>query len=274
MSDTSQDGKVNDGGGAHYMAIKQHGGKGMTKSDVVDAFIRGDLDRRGFIKRLTAVGVSSAAAMAYAGSLVQSTAAAPSTGSGFITRGFMQDEEYGTIVAPEELLAAVNVVEESVEEVLAAVTDLLANFGPDDFAAAGLDESDYALMQDIAGQIEDQAAALESFLATLAGSSRSVSAFAGASVLTSRSASLAQGTGGTLLEQLAKVAEGLNVIASMYAAVVPAVENVEDRQLLTQMAVTTGRHVAVVSYLAGLNPVPDAFEEPINPLNVDPEEVA
>ena len=49
----------------------------MSKNEIVTAYLNGRIDRRQFVKRLTAVGVSSAAAMAYAQSL-----ASPATASG------------------------------------------------------------------------------------------------------------------------------------------------------------------------------------------------
>jgi len=49
----------------------------VSKNEIVTAYLNGRIDRRQFVKRLTAVGVSSAAAMAYAQSL-----ASPATASG------------------------------------------------------------------------------------------------------------------------------------------------------------------------------------------------
>ena len=52
----------------------------MSKHEVIDAYLRGKIDRREFVGRLTAVGVSAAAAVAYAQSLGSPTAAAPLSG--------------------------------------------------------------------------------------------------------------------------------------------------------------------------------------------------
>lgn len=222
----------------------------MTKSDVVDAFIRGDLDRRGFIKRLTAVGVSSAAAMAYAGSLVQSTAAAPSNGSGFITRGYMQDADYGLAVTIEDVPAAIAAVLEDLLGNAGAIGGLLAAFDAGDFAEAGLEESDREVLEDILSQILEQAEAIAAFrgLPLAKAVETAVEAVSG------------------LIEALAVVAAGLNEAAGGYAALIPALEDPLERELFTQIAIVAGRHAAIVSYLAGLDPVPGAFEEPIDPV--------
>jgi hypothetical protein len=222
----------------------------MTKSDVVDAFIRGDLDRRGFIKRLTAVGVSSAAAMAYAGSLVQSTAAAPSTGSGFITRGYMQDADYGLAVAIENVPEAIQALLATIQERASAIQNLLGDFDGDDFADAGLDEADREVLADIQGQIVEQAQAIAAFrgLPLAEATETAVEAVSG------------------LIEALTAVAEGLNEAAGEYAALIPALEDPLERELFSQIAIAAGRHAAIVSYLAGLDPVPGAFEAPIDPV--------
>lgn len=47
----------------------------MSKHQVVEAYLRGQIDRREFIRRLTLAGVSSAAAVAYAQSLGTASAA-------------------------------------------------------------------------------------------------------------------------------------------------------------------------------------------------------
>src|SRR5689334_12639130 len=47
----------------------------MSKHEVVEAYLRGQIDRREFIRRLTLAGVSSAAAVAYAQSLGSASAA-------------------------------------------------------------------------------------------------------------------------------------------------------------------------------------------------------
>lgn len=228
----------------------------MTKTEVVDAFIRGDLDRRGFIKKLTAVGVSSAAAMAYAGSLVQNAAASPSgNGAGFITRGFMQDDDYGLAVPIEDIPAAVAALVSETDEIAEALSTLLANFTTDDFTAAGLDDADAEVLQTIQSQLLEQVEAINAFQGTPAGAG-------GADAPAPEAA-------GTLIEALTQAAEELNELAGGYAALIPALEDPEARELYTQIGIVVGRFAALVSHMAGLDPVPSAFEVPIAPTELD-----
>ena len=225
----------------------------MTKSDVVDAFIRGDLDRRGFIKRLTAIGVSSAAAMAYAGSLVQSTSAAPvGNGSGFITRfqgAANADATYGPAIPIDNIREAIQALLDSIQELVSVLQRLLADFAPVDFAEAGLDETNREIVSDIVDQIREQAQAMASY--------RELSLTEGADAVLD--------TVSGLIESLGVAGTGLDDAAGKYAALIPALEDLEERELFTQIGIATGRYAGVVNHMAGMNPVPGAFEEPIDP---------
>jgi hypothetical protein len=223
----------------------------MTKNDVVDAFIRGDLDRRGFIKRLTAVGVSSAAAMAYAGSLVQNTAAAPSNGSGFITRMQDADATYGPAVPIGNVRAAVQALLRDVLNFIRSLQSLLEDFDAAAFPAADLNETDRAVIQSILDQAIEQAEAIRALL--------NLPEQAGGQGAPGQAAT------GTLPERLIVLAELADEIAGEYAALVPALEELEQRELFSQIAIVAGRHAAILNYLAGNDPVPGAFEEPIDP---------
>lgn len=249
-----------DGGHRAYQPLGQPksgvGGTGMTKSEVVDAFIRGDLDRRGFIKKLTAVGVSSAAAMAYATTLVQDVAASPSgNGTGFITRGFLQDEDYGLAVPIEDVPAAIAALASETDEIADTLSALIANFTPADFTDAGLDDADAEVLETIQSQLLEQAAA--------------IAAFTGAPAAAEQAETSVDVATGTLVEGLTVVAQELNELASGYAALIPALEDPEARELFTQIAIAVGRFAALVSYMAGLDPVPSAFEQPVAPTDVD-----
>jgi hypothetical protein len=67
----------------------------MSKHEVVDAYLKGRIDRREFVRRLTLAGVSTAAAIAYAQTLSTSSAAA-APASSQRAHGLMQDgsEDY------------------------------------------------------------------------------------------------------------------------------------------------------------------------------------
>lgn len=223
----------------------------MTKSDVVDAFIRGDLDRRGFIKKLTAVGVSSTAAIAYAGSLVQSAAAGPSrNGSGFITRLQDADAEYGPAVPIEDVPAAIAAILAEVEAIAAELSSLLEDFDDAAFEAAGLEASDRELLEKMLSQIQEQIDAINAL--------EGIPAATGASTPESTPS-------GDLMERLAAFADDLNEVVGEYAALIPAIEDIEEQELFVQIALVAARHAAIASYLAGEDPFPSAFEEPIDP---------
>lgn len=226
----------------------------MTKSEIVDAFIRGDLDRRGFIKRLTAVGVSSAAAMAYAGSLVQNAAATPSRhGAGFVMRAQGADADYGPTIPVEEIEEAVQAINDALDELVTGLSSLLDDFDASDFLDAGFEEGVAELLGNLLSQINEQIAALSSLFGLTGGAS--------ANAFSQSTGS----SGGSLVERLTEVANGLNETAGMYAALIPSLEDVENRQLFTQIAIVAGRHAALVSYLVDIDPIPGAFEQPIDP---------
>ena len=57
----------------------------MSRDQVVDAYLRGDLSRRLFVRRLVAVGVSLTAALAYAQMVPSSASAAKPAATGLAT---------------------------------------------------------------------------------------------------------------------------------------------------------------------------------------------
>lgn len=235
----------------------------MTKSELVDAYVRGDLDRRHFISKLTAVGVSATAAVAYAGSLGQSVAASPSrTSAGFVARAQDADDEYGTAIIIENILAVLEEVLANVNAILDSFDNFLDEFDVGDFVDGGFAETDFNLIEDASTQIDEQIEALVAVLSSLFGSTEPSSAIK--AFRSPRASSLGQ-TSGTMQEQLVEMANQLNRQAGIYAAVIPAVENGEQRQLMTNIGLVTARHAALISYLAGINPIPSAFEVPIDP---------
>lgn len=215
----------------------------MTKSELVDAYIRGDVDRRHFVSKLTAMGVSATAAVAYAGSLVQNTAASPSRNSaGFVARAQDADEEYGTAIT----LASDEAGVEALLDAAAALQGPLAaldGFTAEDFAEIGLDGEDLELLLDIRAQHQEHVEAL--------------SALIGAP---------APGAGGAapdtpLADLLVTLAEAFNDFVAVLAAVIPALEDGETRQLVTTIGLVAARHAALVSAIAGIDPIPSTFEE-------------
>lgn len=241
------------------------GGAIMTKIELVDAYVRGDLDRRRFISKLTAMGVSGGAAIAYAGSLAQNAAASPSrNGAGFIARAQDADDEYGTAIIIENIIAILEELLADINDIFDSFDDFLNQFDVGDFVDGGLDESDFDVIEDARAQIAEQIDALIATLEAIFGTTRSSSTIK--AFRSSRVSSLGQ-TSGTVLEQLTVLAEKLNRQVGVYAAVIPAVEDGEQRQLMTNIGLVTARHAALVSHMAGLNPIPSAFEVPIDPMS-------
>ncbi len=62
----------------------------MSKHEVVDAYLKGRIDRREFVRRLTLAGVSTAAAVAYAQTLSPSSVSAASAPAARGVHGVMQ----------------------------------------------------------------------------------------------------------------------------------------------------------------------------------------
>ena len=227
----------------------------MTRMELVDAFVRGDLDRRQFVGKLTAMGVSAGAAMAYAGSLVQDAAAAPGrNGAGFVARAAQVDDEYGAAFVLESVAAAVEAITEVGEDVLTSLTALVDTFTLEDFLAAGLTEEDYELLLTMNSQLEEQLEAINALPGT-ASTTVTRRGFQGASTQNFSS----------VQEALTAAASGYSTFVGLLAGVIPALESGEDRQITANVGLVSARHAGLVNYLAGSNPIPSPFEEPIDP---------
>ena len=223
----------------------------MTKRDLIDAYVRGDVDRRGFIRKLTAMGVTATAAAAYAGSFGGEAAAATARNSaGFISRlqGAQDaDEDYGIAVAIQNILQALQRFLARMESIIDRLGQIISQGNgprPD-------------LLQKIQSQIEEQRQGLISRLQGEAGYSPAM-----VNGLTGRNLGLQGGN------TLADIANDLNVQTGLLAAIIPAIESGQDRQLMTNIGLVTARHAALISDLAGLDPIPSAFEVPIDPATV------
>jgi fumarate hydratase class II len=216
----------------------------MGKQELVQAFIRGDIDRRQFVSRLTMLGVSGGAALAYATNL-QSAAAAPvAPSNGFVKRAQADDEEYGTAIAIGTLEALQEKVD-GIQQVLALLANL-DQFQSDDFPA-----SVYETLQTVRDQQQQH---LEAVIA----------------LLESIGESAADGTAGgrefsSVDEFLAALSDELDELTGMYAAIVPAIDDDETRQTSMNIASVASRHAALVNLYAERNPIPEAFEEPSMP---------
>jgi hypothetical protein len=225
----------------------------MTKRDLIDAYVRGDVDRRGFIRGLSALGVSAAAATAYAGTFGRDAAAAPSRNdAGFVSRLQDADGEYGIAVAIENINRALEGFAERSDVLvdrLEQIADRTGGNGPDPDR-----------IRKIRDQIEEQRQAvvtrLQQRLQERGEAQSSVHRLTGRTPRLQEDASLAD------------IANELNLQTGVLAALIPNIEIPQDLQLMTNLGLVTARHAAVVSDLAGIDPIPGAFEVPIDPATV------
>jgi hypothetical protein len=215
----------------------------VTKSEVIDAFVRGDLDRRGFVGRLGLLGVSAGAAGAYAVTLGGgSVLAAPGSGNGLARyMAAAQEEDYGTAFSFETEEEAITLVLDAISD----VQSILA--GLEDLTADDFDEGVYDILTTIATQQAEHADALAAILGTTPAESAAGSAPASAE------------------ELLTALADSLEALANLLAAVAPALGSGESRQTVTNIAIVVGGQLSIVRYLAGLDPLPDTFQEPAVP---------
>jgi len=227
----------------------------MTKQDAVNAYLRGDLDRRSFIRRLTAVGVSAGAAMAYAAALIPGVSAnSGRTGAGYITRLQDVDSTYGTAILIADVAAALLATITTIDGINAFAEDFLDSFTADDFTAAGLDEDDREIVASMINALKQHAEALQSILDNL-----------GLPAGTCAVEEEPRTKTDDVLEELKALANGVHKLTGIYVALAPSIENVEDRLLLAQMIAVAGRYAALLARMAGENPVPAPFEEPVVP---------
>ena len=220
----------------------------MTKRDLIDAYVRGDVDRRGFIRKLSAMGVSAAAAAAYAGSFAPDAAAAPSRNSaGYVARLQDADDDYGIAVAIDNIIQALQAFVDRMDALVQRLTQIAEQTGGN-----GPNPQRIATVRD---QIEEQRQALITRLQQRLGESGQAS-----TSINRLSANRLQGDA-----SLADVANELNVQTGLLAAIIPAIEVGQDRQMMTNIGLVTARHAALINELAGLDPIPSAFEVPIDP---------
>lgn len=226
----------------------------MTKRDLIDAYVRGDVDRRGFIRKLSAMGVSAAAAAAYATSFGQDAAAAPSRNdAGYVARLQDADDDYGIAVAIENIDRALQAFVQRSEVLIDRLEQIAERTG-------GNGPKPDRLRQ-VRDQIEEQRQAVITRLRQRLGetghSESSIDSLTGRAPRMQGDATLAD------------IANELNVQTGVLAALIPAIEVGQDRQLMTNIGLVTARHAALISEYAGIDPCPTAFEVPVDPAVVE-----
>ena len=217
----------------------------MSKRELIDAFVRGDIDRRQFISRLTALGVSGGAAVAYAASLGQSASAGPARPvSGYAMRAqATDDEEYGGVIP--DVAEGIAIAVAAIEQVISILSNI-SEFGP------GLPDEVAERITTILEQQQGPLAALQGLTTE------------GASAPARNVLGFQSQTFETAEEFLTAAAGALQQLGQIYTALVPGMPDsaVEARQTTMSVAAVATRHAALVALDAGQDPLPTAFEQP------------
>jgi hypothetical protein len=213
----------------------------MSKHETIQAYIRGDLDRRGFITRLVALGVSAGAATAYATRFSPSAAAA--TPGGFVMRAAQTtDADYGTTVTFPSLEEAIAFAM-TILDALDALFKSLATYTADDFKDGVFDQ-----LTDFAREISEQNDALHSL-----------------SAVTPRQSvimGLRKDAASSADEFLTNLDREYTTAVRKFVAVVPAADSGEIRQTLANISHAVARQAGVLSFLTTGDGTPNGpFEE-------------
>lgn len=215
----------------------------MTKLELIDAYAAGRLDRRDFVARLTGLGISAAAALAYAQSFAPSASAASSRGrNGYVVRmqDSASDNEYGTPVGICQALDVLIDVTQRMIDRLAAMTSL--NKG----------------LRNVMNRMQQRLELLQELETTFCESARTGSMAAG--VVTR----LAQNSNSEkqAREDLVTYSE---TVASIYTYVVPTVDEIEHRTTLTSIAMAISHEVANIRRIIGEDMSEELMLEPMSP---------
>jgi len=222
----------------------------MGKHELIEAFIRGDIDRRQFVSRLTMLGVSGGAALAYASRLTEGAAAAPAGSvNGFRMRQQADDEDYGTAIVIG-VIEAIQTALSGIETLVLSLLESLDQFTPGDFL-----DGVYELLQTIFDQQQQHLDALQALLG----------ATSGAAMGQSVSRAIQSTSIETPEDLLSTLSANLDDLTSMYAALVPAVQDGGVRQTMMEIASVASRHAAVAGTVAEEDPIPSAFQQPSIP---------
>jgi hypothetical protein len=215
----------------------------MGKRELIEAFVRGDIDRRQFVSRLTMLGVSGGAAIAYASSFGASSAVAGPVGTanGFRMRAQEADEEYGTAIA----IGVLEALETQAAAIATLVIPLLQSL--DDFDPGDFPEGVYELLETIRDQQQEHLDAVNALVEANGGNAVGIG--------TADAPSSPQ-------DLLTLLSENLDELTATYAAIVPATQDGASRQTLMEAGSVASRHAGLAGMFAQRNPLPSAFQEP------------
>ena len=238
----------------------------MTKRELIQAYVSGRIDRRDFMVRLTSLGVSGAAALAYAQSLTPSAEASSGRGpNGYITRTL--NAEYGPGGIFQTIIELLQFAVRFIQQILNLIAALLRSIFADapshamrlitplkvgDALPNGdvLTQGDADLLKTVQNQLEAHLSAIKSAFGD----------FGAAVPATASNAEAASASG----SDISALASALSDLVSFQAAVIPSLggeggKTAALRTTMTTAALVEAQHSAFVNQLAGDSPFPDTF---------------
>jgi hypothetical protein len=224
----------------------------MTKHEVINDYISGRIGRRDFMTRLTALGVSAGAALAYAQTFITDTSAAGSRPAGH----FVDMAQYGGPILgfPETVGEAIEAAIAFTTSLSTALQSILDAFGAEDFDfAAIVGATIIANLQRFSSQLDEQLGVLESTGSASSGAAKSARPQAVAALAQTDSAE----------EALSKLAQRYAILDGYYAGAVPSLDDADARLTLMGIALVNAAQGAFVRTALGQEPSPSAFIEPI-----------
>jgi hypothetical protein len=235
----------------------------MSKLELIQAYVGGEIGRRDFVRGLTVLGVSSAAALAYAHRLAPSAVAAGggAPGGGFVMRAQQADEDYPSTISQPELVQALQILIEIDQLLLERVDAFIGRFSDEEVGsvagAAVLDR-----LQEARNRIQERLDAETALLDQVSVAPSGVAA---------RKVSLRAQTQipDDPQESYRYLADLLDTQAALYVLVVPGTPDPEARQTMMSMALPVARQAAFARILAGLEATASSFEEGITPDEAD-----
>ncbi|MEA2523224.1 MAG: hypothetical protein QOF73_451 [Thermomicrobiales bacterium] len=234
----------------------------MTKHELIRAYVAGRIGRRDFVRNLTALGVSGAAATAYAQSLAPAASAAGvrRDAQGLIVRAQQADDSYGGIDLGElielirRLLRLIQLLLALLDELLAGLNVKVALQTADDLEQNDLDE-----LATLRTQLAQHRDALRTLLRDLGGDLPADPSVTG---------------GADATQTLGDLALLLNGLVAVFAAVIPGIAGSDEkavalRRTLTSIALVEARQAAFVNRLLGEPAFPETFEQEATPDEID-----
>jgi hypothetical protein len=224
----------------------------MTRHELIDAYVSGRIGRRDFMTRLTALGVSAGAALAYAQTIITDTSAA---GSRPASHSVELAQYGGPILGfPETVGEAIEAAISFLSSLSAALQAILDAFGAEDFDFATITGATIlANLQEFSNQLDEQLSVLESTGNAASGAAKSARPLA--------VVNLAQA--GNAEEALTQLAQRYSILDGYHAGAVPSLDDADARLTLMGIALVLAAQGAFVRTALDQEPSPSAFIEPI-----------